>query len=76
MLWESFYSEECGNPELVKFAGKPKDLSPRARFRTWMGYTAPFDRHDWVVDRCGTPVSNCCLYLQCGIFVPMLFLLF
>ena len=22
-----------------------------------MGYQAPFDRHDWVVDRCGTRVE-------------------
>jgi cytochrome c heme-lyase len=22
-----------------------------------MGYHAPFDRHDWVVDRCGTKVE-------------------
>ena len=22
-----------------------------------MGYQAPFDRHDWVVDRCGTKVE-------------------
>jgi len=22
-----------------------------------MGYSAPFDRHDWVVDRCGTRVE-------------------
>ena len=21
-----------------------------------LGYTLPFDRHDWTVDRCGTPV--------------------
>jgi cytochrome c heme-lyase len=24
---------------------------------TWLGYTAPFDRHDWVVDRCGTRIE-------------------
>lgn len=24
---------------------------------TWLGYTAPFDRHDWVVDRCGTTIE-------------------
>lgn len=22
-----------------------------------VGYTAPFDRHDWVIDRCGTRVE-------------------
>ena len=28
-------------------------LSPRARVRALGGYQAPFDRHDWVVERCG-----------------------
>lgn len=32
-------------------------MSPRARFKTVLGYTPPFDRHDWVVDRCGTKVD-------------------
>jgi len=32
-------------------------MSPRARINTWLGYAAPFDRHDWVVDRCGTRIE-------------------
>lgn len=32
-------------------------MSPKARINTLLGYTAPFDRHDWVVDRCGTRVE-------------------
>lgn len=32
-------------------------MSPKARFNTLLGYTAPFDRHDWVVDRCGMKVE-------------------
>jgi len=32
-------------------------MSPKARFNTILGYTAPFDRHDWIVDRCGTQVE-------------------
>lgn len=24
---------------------------------TILGYTKPFDRHDWVIDRCGTKVE-------------------
>lgn len=27
-------------------------LSPRARMKALGGYQAPFDRHDWVVERC------------------------
>ncbi|KDE05282.1 hypothetical protein MVLG_04314 [Microbotryum lychnidis-dioicae p1A1 Lamole] len=42
--------EEVGS-KLVSFVGKPKDLSPRARWKSLIGYTPPFDRHDWIVDR-------------------------
>jgi cytochrome c heme-lyase len=28
-------------------------LSPKARLNGWLGYQHPFDRHDWVVERCG-----------------------
>eukprot|EP00501_MAST-03F_sp_TOSAG23-6_P002531 GSMAST32.ASY1.ANO1.2670.1 assembled CDS len=31
-------------------------LSLKARWRNFIGYKLPFDRHDWVIDRCGTPV--------------------
>lgn len=46
----------CGGPRLVRFRGRPKDYSPKARFLNLLGYNLPFDRHDWVVDRCGTEV--------------------
>ena len=50
LKWEN----ERGNdtPRLVKFIGRPKDLSPRARFYSmlWLR-NEPFDRHDWIVDR-------------------------
>lgn len=38
-------------PRLVRFMGRPQDLSPKARFRSWIGYNKPFDRHDWFVQR-------------------------
>jgi len=39
-------------PRLVRFIGRPKDLSPRAMFYSmlWLR-NEPFDRHDWFVDR-------------------------
>lgn len=56
MAWEKrFHCDECPAPKLKRFMGRPHDLSPTARFRMWFrGYTAPFDRHDWIVDRCGS----------------------
>ncbi|KAE8222354.1 hypothetical protein CF319_g4437 [Tilletia indica] len=49
-------AEECGGLKLVSFTGKPHQLTWRAWGRTLLGYQAPFDRHDWIVDRCGSQV--------------------
>ncbi|KAF9121443.1 Cytochrome c1 heme lyase [Mortierella sp. 14UC] len=57
LRWEKLMENTCGGPRLVKFEGKPKEITPKARIRSWMGYTLPFDRHDWVVDRCGKQVT-------------------
>jgi cytochrome c heme-lyase len=38
MRWESGRgSETCGGPRLISFKGRPADISPRARVKTWMG---------------------------------------
>lgn len=42
---------------LYSFTGLSSKMSPKARLNTLMGYTAPFDRHDWIIDRCGTRVE-------------------
>lgn len=63
LKWEAPYVEPvvkggCGGPRLHSFAGLGSaTMSPKARINTLLGYTAPFDRHDWVVDRCGTRVE-------------------
>ncbi|KAG7452855.1 cytochrome c and c1 heme-lyase [Guyanagaster necrorhizus] len=55
MKWEAGRGgEACGGVKLVNFKGRPGDLSPKARCKSFLGYAAPFDRHDWIVDRCGT----------------------
>lgn len=53
--WETrYHCHQCQNPKLKRFRGRPHELSPAARFRMWFrGYPRPFDRHDWIVDRCG-----------------------
>lgn len=57
LKWEAMHAGECPcGPTLKRFGGKAKEYSPRARFRHWMGYELPFDRHDWIVDRCGKEV--------------------
>ncbi|KIW09882.1 hypothetical protein PV08_11983 [Exophiala spinifera] len=51
--WEADSSSACGGPKLQSFRGLGAGaLSPRARMKSLMGYTQPFDRHDWVVERC------------------------
>lgn len=42
----------CGGPRLRSFRGESGRLTPRARAYGWLGYERPFDRHDWVVERC------------------------
>lgn len=43
-------------PKLKRFMGRPADYSPKARFLNLLGYKLPFDRHDWIIDRCGHEV--------------------
>lgn len=61
LQWEAPYTGtgpgQCGGPRLHSFAGLSTNMSPKARLNTLLGYTAPFDRHDWIVDRCGTQVE-------------------
>lgn len=64
LKYESMHKDEYDpksaygdQPRLVIFRGRPKDLSPKARFLMYMyGYQKPFDRHDWIVDRNGKRV--------------------
>jgi cytochrome c heme-lyase len=107
LQWERTHCETCPTPKLLRFQGRPADLSPKvrgllvgkhrarwrvvtdvvpvpalrprcvtsrlrrlscatrslfcflcakARLKSLVGYSPPFDRHDWIVDRCGTPV--------------------
>jgi hypothetical protein len=59
--WENMHKSRCGQPKLLKFEGRPKDLTPRARLKSWLGYALPFDRHDWTVDRCARSCPRACL---------------
>lgn len=60
LAWEKFHMDDTTTddikPKLLRFAGKPHDLSPKARLKMIFGHNAPFDRHDWIVDRGGREV--------------------
>lgn len=64
--WEKPYTDRVNvMPRLLKFTGRPEDLSPRAAFLQLLGKVypsrfagpLPFDRHDWTVLRM-TPSGN------------------
>ncbi|GAB1215006.1 Cytochrome c1 heme lyase [Aspergillus terreus] len=38
-------------PRLLRFQGRPKELTPKARILQALGSNPPFDRHDWYVLR-------------------------
>lgn len=55
--WEALHQSECVmGPKLKRFAGRPERLSPKARIVGLLGGARPFDRHDWIIDRCGKEV--------------------
>lgn len=52
---------------LKSFGGKATQYSPRAQFRKYiLGYPYPFDRHDWIIDRCGKEVRYVIDYYDGG----------
>eukprot|EP00210_Caulerpa_lentillifera_P008524 g8131.t1 len=55
MQWERLHCDECGDPKLLRFRGRPDQATPRAAFYSLFGIR-PFDRHDWYIDRCGKEV--------------------
>lgn len=66
LKWEALHYHECSKPRLKSFGGKATAYSPRARFRALLGYELPFDRHDWIVDRCGQEVRYIIDYYDGG----------
>lgn len=58
-LWEKGQGgNQCGGIKLTNFKGDAKSLTPRAWFRSAvLGYTKPFDRHDWTINRCDKEIE-------------------
>jgi cytochrome c heme-lyase len=66
MAWEALHRDEAAaaaggvegaEPTLLRFTGRPDENSPKAKLKSWiLGCPAPFDRHDWIVDRGGKEV--------------------
>ena len=50
--WEKQTYKQSSSPKLLKFQGRPHDLSPKATLKHYLlGHPLPYDRHDWVVLR-------------------------
>lgn len=58
MEWEKLRPSvgEGRDPKLLRFLGRPDELSPKAWLKSMFGHSLPFDRHDWYVDRGGREV--------------------
>eukprot|EP00979_Chaetoceros_neogracilis_P017612 scaffold10260_cov266-Chaetoceros_neogracile.AAC.25 len=55
MEWEQVLCPDAakeGGSKLLKFLGRPSDLSPKATVKNMVfGHPLPFDRHDWTIQR-------------------------
>ena len=57
LRWEAMHSHKCEAPTLLRFMGRPHELTNKAALKYYTGLAPrPFDRHDWTVDRCGKHV--------------------
>jgi cytochrome c heme-lyase len=44
LRWEHLHRGECAQPSLLRFLGRPDDLSPRARWKMLLGGACPAAR--------------------------------
>lgn len=56
LQYENIHRHQCDCPKLSSFEGLHGKPSLKASFLHKMGYPLPWDRHDWMVDRCGTQI--------------------
>lgn len=56
LAYERLHYHQCKCPKLLSFEGLSEKPSLKAKLLNKMGYALPWDRHDWIVDRCGTQI--------------------
>eukprot|EP00041_Stephanoeca_diplocostata_P012592 m.210744 g.210744 ORF g.210744 m.210744 type:complete len:354 (-) comp19018_c0_seq5:120-1181(-) len=57
LQWErTLHPETANTVRLIRFQGDATKITPKARFMMLRGFQAPFDRHDWYIDRDGKEV--------------------
>jgi len=58
MEYEELHSSKCDSPKLARFNGMDGIYSLKAKFRRYLlRQPWPYDRHDWIVNRCGEEVT-------------------
>ena len=56
LKYENLHYHKCKCPKLASFEGLYGKPSFKAKLLNKMGYPLPWDRHDWIVDRCGQEI--------------------
>ena len=60
LAWEALHDPSKRGPgeepKLLRFMGRPNELSPKAQVKMLFGHLKPFDRHDWIIDRGGKEI--------------------
>jgi len=53
--WEAMHGGgmECGGIKLISFARFKSNRTPSAAWAVFMGHKPPYERQDWITDRCG-----------------------
>jgi cytochrome c heme-lyase len=52
LQWEELSCGSSDRSKLLRFQGRPHDLSPKARFKHYvLQHPLPYDRHDWIIER-------------------------
>lgn len=64
--YELKYHSSCKQVKLKRFRGRPEDLSPMGWWHWFRHGVLPYDRHDWVVERCGQEVRYIIDYYESG----------
>ncbi|CEG43813.1 cytochrome c c1 heme [Plasmopara halstedii] len=49
--YEKVCHPELKNSKLLKFCGRPDEMTPIAWMKSILGFGKPFDRHDWIILR-------------------------
>eukprot|EP01095_Lingulamoeba_sp_RSL-Kostka_P006659 TRINITY_DN209_c0_g1_i1.p1 TRINITY_DN209_c0_g1~~TRINITY_DN209_c0_g1_i1.p1 ORF type:complete len:351 (-),score=137.05 TRINITY_DN209_c0_g1_i1:40-1092(-) len=68
--WENNLHSDCDDISLTSLRGRYNDVSLKAKIKQLFGYERPFDRHDWIINRCGTETRYILDYYDSHVINP------